>query len=249
MNAGRIILLAIALVAGGAVFFLMSSGTDDVPTAQVIPQAPKVETAKVLVADRDFSRGERLSADHVRWVDWPANTLPEGAVTKDNEEFFSTLPETLARSTLVKNEPITEGKVLRPGTSSMLSALLTPGMRAVTLDVSMRQAAAGFILPGDLIDIYHTGGVGDRRSMESSLLYSSVRVLAIDQNASQEAEGALPGSTVTLELSPGQVEGFLTARETGTLSLALRSAFQPEGGDELIGETQPSDVVVIRYGS
>lgn len=250
MNSGRIILLAVALVAGGSVFFLMSSGGNQpVPTAQIIPQQDAIEVEQVLVADRDYARGDRLDVEGTRWVKWPANNLPEGAITKANEEFYETLPETVARSTLVKNEPITEAKILRPGQAGMMSALLTPGMRAVTLDVSMRQSAGGFILPGDRIDIFHTADSNDRDgTLTSQLLYANVRVLAIDQTFDQMGEGAQPSNTVTVELSPAQIEKFLTSRENGTLSLALRSAFQPEGGDELLQETQPSEVVVIRYG-
>lgn len=248
MNAGRIILLGVALAAGGAVFFLMSSDGDQ-PTAQIIPQQPEIEVVQVLVADRDFGRGDALDPEGTRWVKWPARNVPEGAITSDNQEFYDTLGETVARSTLIKNEPITEMKVLRPGHAGMMAALLTPGMRAVTLDVSERQSAAGFILPGDRIDIYHTVDSDDRSGqLTSQLLYANVRVLAIDQISAQTGEGAMPASTVTLEMAPSQVESFLTSRENGTLSLALRSAFAPEGGDELMQETKPSEVVVIRYG-
>ncbi len=249
MNAGRLILLGIALLAGGGAFFLVASGgnTPEVIT-QVIPQQDSMETVRVLVADKEFARGERIDPAATKWVRWPKKGMPDYLITDDNTDFYDTLSETLARTELAAGEPIIEAKLVRPGNRGMMSALLTPGMRAVTLDVSSRQAAAGFILPGDKVDVYSTSNDQRNDALSSNLMYSDVRVLAVDQATEQDTEGAIIARTITVELAPSQIAKFLTAREDGTLNLVLRSVFRPENGEELLQEAEPAEVVVIRYG-
>ena len=249
MNTGRLILLGVALLAGGGAFFLVASG-DDTPEVitQAIPQQETIETVRVLVADTEFAQGERLDPKKTKWVKWPKKGLPDFLVTDENKTFYEELSLAVARTTIVAGEPITEAKIVHPGSQGMLAALLTPGMRAVTMDVSSRQSAAGFILPGDRVDVFATLDNDDGTSMESGVLYSNIRVLAVDQTMQQDSEGAIVGRTVTLELAPSQVARFLTARESGSLNLALRSVFRPADGEELIQEVEPAEVLVIRYG-
>lgn len=254
MNIGRMILLGVALLAGGGAFFLVSMGTDGSQTeviTQVIPQAERTETVRVLVADTDFSKGQKMDPAAVKWVKFPKENLPEYFVTEDNGAFFDTLGETLARTNIYLGEPITEAKIVRPGDASMMAALLTPGMRAVTLDISPKTSAAGFVLPGDRVDVYFTAEVKDSEDGEvhSELLYPNLRVLAIDQVYSDTSEGAVIGRTATVEIAPYQVEDFLSVRESAdAVSLVLRSAFVPEGGEAIEQEVRPTEVQVIRYG-
>lgn len=253
MNAGKIVLLGIALLAGGAAFFLVASGEDvPEPVTQIVPQVQEIETVRVLVSDSDFNRGQRIDPAATKWVKWPKKGLPEYFITEENQEFYNSLGDTLARTTIVVGEPITEQKLIRSDSKSMMAALLTPGMRAVSLDVTSRQAASGFILPGDRVDLFVTaeGRSKDRdeKVTKTVLLLSDVRVIAVDQNTAEGGEGAIVGRTITLELKPSQVEMFLSARESATLSLALRSVFQPADAEELQQEVKPADVVVVRYG-
>ena len=248
MNTGRIILLGVALVAGGGAFFLVSSGNQPEVITQVVPDQDRVETVRVLVSDKELARGERLDPAATKWVKWPKKGLPEFLVTDENQEFFDTLDTALAKTEIAIGEPITEAKVVRPGSRGMMAALLTPGMRAVTMDVSSRQAAAGFVLPGDRVDVYSTYEDPSKGTLVSKVMYPNIRVLAVDQITDQNSEGAIISRTVTLEMAPSQLPKFLSAREEGTLNLILRSVFQPENPDELLQETEPAEVVVIRYG-
>ncbi len=249
MNAGRIILLGIALLAGGGAFFLVASG-DDTPEVitQALPQQDAIETVRVLVADKDFARGETIDPTATKWVKWPKKNLPEFFVTEENKEFYEGLSTSLARSQIMAGEAIIEAKLVRPGDRGMMSALLTPGMRAVTMDVTASQSAGGFILPGDHVDIYSTINDASSEKLLSNLMYPDVRILAVDQQISQSEDSAIIGRTITLELAPSQVARFLAAKEEGQLSLALRSVFRPEDGEELLQEAEPAEVVVIRYG-
>lgn len=250
MNAGKIILLGIALVAGGAAFFLVASGDDDQPISQVVPVANEVETVRVLVADAEFSRGDRLDPASTKWIKWPKKGLPEEFVTEDNKEFFDSLGQTVSRTTIVPGEPITEAKLIRSDDRSMMAALLTPGFRAVSIDVTQRTSASGFVLPGDKVDIYATTDdeSSDNGEVKTALLLADIRVIAVDQQIDQNGSGAIVGRTVTLELAPSQIELFLNAREAARLNLALRSAFKPEGAVEIEQEVKPADVLVVRYG-
>lgn len=248
MNTGRIILLGVALLAGGGAFFLVASGGNTEAITQVIPEQDRVSTVRVLVSDKAVARGERLDPTATKWIKWPKKGLPEFLITDENQEFYDTLNTALAKTEIVIGEPITENKLIRPGSRGLMAALLAPGMRAVTMDVSARQAAAGFVLPGDRVDIYSTYEDPGKDSLVSKVMYPDIRVLAVDQIIDQSAEGAIVSRTVTLELAPRQLGKFLSAREDGTLNLILRSVFQPEGQEELLQETEPAEIIVIRYG-
>ncbi len=253
---GRLILLLITLVAGGGAFFLFASGGGEKNTTvtQVVPKDSSTETVLVLVADRDFIRGEIVDSVATKWIKWPKKNLPEFAVTDDQQEFFENLSSARARTDIVKGEPIYEARLVRHGDRGMLSALLTPGMQSVTMDISQQQSSGGFILPGDRIDLMVTRDEQNRRtgqrSKKTELLFSNVRVLAIDQITRADAEtgSAIVGRTATLELAPGQIKDFINAREGLKLNMVLRSVFTPENGEELQQEIKPSEVIIIRYG-
>ena len=250
MNAGRIILLGVALLAGGGAFYLVSSG-EEAPEviAQVVPSQPSVETVRVLVADEEIAKGATIDTKSLKWISWPKKNLQDYFITEDNREFYDKLPTAIARSTIHAGEPVIDAKVVYPGKAGMLSALLTPGMRAVTMDVEASLSAGGFILPGDHVDIYvNLENIEENRQTWSELLYSNIRVLAIDQQISDGDAAAIIGRTITLELAPSQVAGFANARAQNSLSLSLRSAFPSENEEELMQEAQPAEVIVIRYG-
>jgi pilus assembly protein CpaB len=246
MKAGRIIAIVVALVAGAGVFFLViSDGPDEAPIAQVVPKADKVETVRVLVSDAEFTRGQSINKEKVKWIRWPKKNLQPYMITDDNTDFYDKLNKAIAKSDIAFGEPIIKAKLLYPGSRGTMAALLTPGMQAVTMDVSLRQSAGGFILPGDRVDIFSSAGDG---SVKTELVFSNVRVLAIDQTYNGPDGASKVGRTATLELAPAQVGRFITKRESTTLSMALKSIFQPEDTEELFQEVVPSKVVVIRYG-
>ncbi len=254
MNIGRIILVVVALLAGGGAFLLVAMGGEEKNpevVTQIVPQQDRTETVRVLVADADFQKGQKLDPVATKWVKFPKDNLPEYFITEDNGEFFDGLGSALARTNIYLGEPITAAKIVQPGDRSMMSALLTPGMRAVTLNIDPVTSAGGFILPGDRVDVYFSEEVprSEIGEIYSELLYSNLRVLAIDQTIQDTAEGTVVGRTATVEIAPYQVEDFLSVREAAdNVSLVLRSAFVPEGGEEIQQELRPTKVHVIRYG-
>ena len=241
MNVGRIAILGIALVAGAAAFFLMMGNSSDNPVVQVV-EPVKEETTRVLIATRNVERGERLALEDTNWAPWPKKALQPHFITDENAERREELTNAVARSLIVAGEPLVNAKVVMAGSSGLMAAILSPGMRAVTLRVSAETSSGGFILPGDRIDLLHT--VDGRTRM----MFEEVRVLAVNTVYSENTETPnIAGTNLTLELSPRDAEAFTTARSNGSISAVLRSIFKPEG-EAVADDRRSSDVNVIRYG-
>lgn len=243
MNVTRIAILGVALVAGGGAFFMMMGNQQQ--AVQVV-QPLAEETVRVMVADRDFQRGERLGVDGVKWIAWPKKSASASFITEATAGDSEQMAQAVARTLIVAGEPIIEQKIVRAGSSGLMAAILSPGMRAVTQRVSPETASGGFILPGDRVDILHTVG-GAQSSNRTRTIFEDVRVLAVDAIYSENPEAPyIAGANVTLEFSPEDAESFVTARSGGTVSLALRSVFA--AAEEQEKSKRSSDVTVIRYG-
>ena len=240
MNVPRIAILGVALVAGVAAFFLVMSNRPEVAPVQVV-QPVQEETVRVLIATRDIQRGERMAIEDTTWITWPKKGVQPTFITDTTPDARENLGEAVARALIVQGEPIVNAKVVRSGTSGLMAAILSPGMRAVTLRVSPETASGGFILPGDRVDLMHTIGGNTR------VIFENVRVLAVNQTYSETTETShIDGSNMTLELAPEDAEVFLTKRATGAFSVVLRSIFEPEG--QVARNKRRSNVNVYRYG-
>ena len=157
----------------------------------------------------------------------------------------------------IAGEPIREQKLVKANGSGFMAAILPTGMRAISTEISPETGAGGFILPNDRVDVIlskrekNPDGRGSD-VVQSEIILSNIRVLAIDQ-APKEKEGvnSLVGRTVTLELKPEQAETLARARQSGTLSLALRSITDvnaAEGRSEDQLQKRSESVNVVRYG-
>ncbi len=243
MNVTRMAVLGVALLAGVGAFFMMMTGRQ--PSSVDVVQPVQEKTVRVLVADKDFQRGERLGADATKWVDWPEKALSESYITEKAGGDPAELEQAVARTGMVKGEPIIEAKIVRAGSSGLLAAVLDPGMRAVTMRITPETGVNGFILPGDRVDIYYSESGGSKTQTE--LLFDNVRVLAINTVYAENPEApTIEGSNATVELSPADAEYFINTRSSrGQMSFALRSVFTP--ADET-AERRNQSVRVIRYG-
>ena len=243
----RIALLGFAFVCGIGVFFLVMTNKPEATAPVQIVEPVKEKTVRVLVADKDFTRGERLGVETMRWVNWPEKALSETFITEDSGVNLEDLAGAVARTLIVAGEPIIEPKIVRAGSSGLMAAVIAPGMRAVTVRVSPETASGGFILPGDRVDIYYTEADNAGITQIYKLL-ENVKILAINTIYSENPEFPhIEGSNATIELSPDDAEWFLTARDSkGKISLALRSVFEPE--TEIIAERKNDEIVVIKYG-
>jgi len=232
MNTARIVVLVIALGAGGVAAYL-ASGFDNKP-APALPVAEKLPTVEVLIAKNDIQLGQAVKPEDLQWQSWPAATASSAFIRRDSRpEAQTQIAGSIARVPLMQGEPIREQKLVRAEGSGFMAAILPSGMRAVSTEISAETGAGGFILPNDRVDIVLTRRLKnpDANSTTagndlilSEVILSNVRVLAIDQ-APKEKDGqnAVLGKTVTLELKPDQVATLAAARQGGTLQLALRS--------------------------
>jgi pilus assembly protein CpaB len=255
MKPARIIVLGVALLAGGLAFML--SGRTPPPPAPVQVAKPAVETVDVLVAKSEIGLGQALQPGDLGWQNWPASTVNGQYIQKNSrpnavEEFKGAI----ARAPFIAGEPIREQKLIKANGSGFMSAILSPGMRAISTDISPETGVGGFILPNDHVDVLLTrrdqeqqkAGGGDGFTSETVL--RNVRVLAIDQTV-QEKDGqkVVVGKTATLELTPRQAETLALSRQRGTLSLALRALTENKGPKpEPDDDSRSGSVNIVRYG-
>ena len=230
MDRKKLILLVGALViAIGTAFaarsLIAGASAPQAEAGPVEPQGPKV-----LVAQRALPVGTIISADSVGFQLWPQEMVRD-AYFIDGEADMSKLLGTVVRHPITAGEPVTQGALVAPGDRGFLAAALGPGMRAVTVPVSAKTGVAGFVFPGDRVDLMLTQSVkgsedGGLKATETIL--RNLRVLATDQRTGQSTNAngrtvVRAFRTVTLEVTPKIAEKVAVAQTLGTLSLALRS--------------------------
>jgi pilus assembly protein CpaB len=252
MNTARIVVLTIAVGAGGVAAYL-ASGSDNKP----LPAEPVVQlqTVDVLVAKSDIGLGQTVTPEDLLWQNWPAASASNTFIRRsERPEANKEVAGSIARAPFIAGEPIREPKLVRANGSGFMAAILPTGMRAISTEISPETGAGGFILPNDRVDVIlskrekNPSGSGD--IVNSEIILTNIRVLAIDQ-APKEKDGqnAVVGKTVTLELKPEQSETLARARQSGTLSLALRSIadLNVVAADDPAARRSDS-VNVVRYG-
>jgi pilus assembly protein CpaB len=252
MNVARVVVLAVALAAGGAAAFLVSSGGDKpAPAPAPVVQLPTVD---VLIAKGDIAMGTAVSTEDFAWQAWPAATTGASYITKkDRPNAIEELAKSITRAPFTAGEPIREAKLIKAnGASGFMAAILPSGMRAVSTEISPETGAGGFILPNDRVDVIlsHRGNADSKSKIPTSeTILSNVRVLAIDQ-AVEEKNGqrVVVGKTATIELTPGQAETLSQARQLGTLSLALRSLLDANKVSEVDDNDRKSQINTVRFG-
>ena len=228
MHTARIIVLVIALSAGGIAAYLVS-GSDNKP-APAEPVA-QMQTVDVLVAKSDIGLGQTVKPEDMQWQTWPAATASNIFIRRNERPDATTqITGSIARAPFIAGEPIRDAKLVKAEGSGFMAAILPSGMRAVSTEISPETGAGGFILPNDRVDVIlskrdkNPDRTGTADIVNSEIILSNVRVLAIDQVPKEkDGQNAVVGKTVTLELKPEQTETLARARQSGTLSLALRS--------------------------
>src|SRR5688500_17636798 len=157
MKLFRVLVLAVALVAGGiAAYLALNLGPSRAPAPTVVELAPQIQSQDVLVAAADISQGGKLTAENVRWQRWPDDAMNSNYIQKQmRPDAIEQLQNSVVRSQFVAGEPIREAKLARPE-SGFMSAILPSGMRAIAVRISAQNTAGGFILPGDRVDVVQT---------------------------------------------------------------------------------------------
>ncbi len=256
MNAARVIVLVIALAAGGLAAMLASRSDPPPPPAPVAPQPQaQIETTEILVARDDIGVGQTLTSENMSWQIWPAENTGAQFIQKKNKPgAIAEMAGSIVRIAFAGGEPIREAKVIKAGSSGYIAALLPPGMRAIAMEISPEAGAGGFILPNDHVDVILTRieKASQEEFFTAETILSDVRVLAIDQTVEEKnGQRVIVGKIATIALSPRQTETLALARRMGSLSLALRGlrdVSQPtaEGGENTVANRQ--SINIVRFG-
>lgn len=251
MNRARIVVLSIALGAGGLAAYL-ASGSGEPAAPAPVAQIPTVD---ILVAKSDIGLGQSVKPDDLQWQAWPQATSGNFISRAGKADAVKEFTGSIARSPFIAGEPIREQKLVKSDGSGFMAAILPAGFRAISTEISPETGAGGFILPNDRVDVILSKREKNPDSKgpditTSEIIMTNVRVLAIDQ-APKEKEGtsSMVGKTATLELKPEQAEVLARARQSGSLTLALRSiadANAVEKSEEQISRSEGLNV--IRYG-
>lgn len=252
MNATRIaILVAAGLAAIVAAFFVRNAMQPRVVERTVTEAPVEAPSVRVLAASSDLATGHRIAPGDLRWQPWPEEAVSPTYIRESVDgEAITRLAGSVVRTPIAQGEPINERRLVAPGDSGFMAAVISPGMRAIAVPTSARAGAGGFILPNDRVDLIVTTQ-GEGNAFSARTLLENLRVLAIDQSFSEDGSGAVVGSTATLEVTPQQAQLAAQSIAGGTLTLSLRSL---SDSDEAVFEDSAATqggqrvVRVFRYG-
>ncbi|GGA57759.1 Flp pilus assembly protein CpaB [Nitratireductor aestuarii] len=261
MNRSRIVILGVAVVAAIGAGYI-AKGMSSTPPAQTVANAPaeqpRIETRDVLLVSQQVNMGERVGPA-LKWQAWPSSIVDSSFITQeDRPEALDELKDAIARYTLYPGEPVRLPRLVVEG-QNFMSAILSPGMRAVGIEIAADTSAGGFILPNDHVDVIMTRRSEDTATGSGYItetVLQNIRVLAIDQTVQDDENGnpVIIGKTATLELTPDQAEVITVAqRMADRLTLALRSVADVQepsakNGRHLVNGVNGSGIRIIKSG-
>ncbi len=194
--------------------------------AQNLAQRPALQLATTVVAAQPLAFGSPIDRLSLKTVQWPQEALPPDSFATVEEIFAgATTPgDRIALIAVTQNEPVTKSKVSGFGGRPTLSRQVENGMRAISIRVDDVVGVAGFVLPGDRVDIMLTRRIGaGENNLVNEVLLQNVTILGINQTADQQSDQPIVGRTATVEVTPAQAQKLVLAQQAGSLSLALRS--------------------------
>lgn len=253
MNPRTLILVVVAIVLAAATAMLARSWLNTERTreiAQVAATPAPVRAAKsVLIARNAISRGQILKPDDMIWQPWPENAINPNYIVSGGAEAPQTFAGWVAINPISGGEPITKAKMTSPGDRGFLAAVLRPGMRAISVPVTLTSGISGFIFPGDNVDIIVTyilpatpgPGTSGYQNHVAETALRHIRVIGIDQQLQGKPGLPVPAHTATFEVTPKDAEVIALASEVGKLSLSLDSLVpaNPEAAGETASAPQP----------
>ena len=179
-------------------------------------QNPEADTVTVVVAAMEIPFGQKIEGVHVRIVQWPKKNQPEGSFNE-----LSQVEGKIASQKILPSEVLMQGRIVEHGQGSTLSAIIASNKRAVTVRVNDVIGVAGFLLPGNHVDVLATRK--EKKRAKTKTLLENVKVLAVDQTATPEKDKPVVVRAVTLELDSLQAEQLVNSTQEGTVQLVLRN--------------------------
>lgn len=233
LNTRSFVFIIAALAIAGIAAFLARSWLSAERSGPVTAEKPAVVVeSEILVAAANLPAGRILQKGDLAWQKWPLENIPADFVRKATGKEMDDLLGDVVQSGFRNGEPITRSRVIKKGDRGFLAAVITPGMRAMSIKVSPTTGVSGFVFPGDRVDLVMTHKIvevesGKEVGKASETVLTNVRVLGIDQRADDQQNTPTVVKTVTLEVTPKQAERVALAQEMGELTVALRSVGDP----------------------
>ena len=241
MRASTIVMTGFAIVFGVLAVFIARVWLNNQANqrAHNTEQTQPVAMQTIVVAKQPLRFGTELSAAMLQEVPWPSQSVPAGAFAKIGDVLKA--GRRVVLTAIEPNEPVLALKITGPGQRATLSALVKPGMKAVTIRVNDVEGVGGFVQPGDRVDVLLTRQI-DKGQASTEVVLQNVRVLAVDQSADERNAKAAVAKSVTLEVTTVEAQKIWLASSVGSLSLLLRKAGET-------GETQTRKVTLNDLGS
>ena len=242
MRASTIVMIGFAVVFGLLAVFIAQAWLNNQANKQARhfeSNQPAVAMKTIVVAKQPLRFGTELNASMLKEVPWPETSMPAGAFGKISDVLHG--GRRVVLTAIEPNEPVLSLKITGPGQRATLSALVKPGMKAVTIRVNDVEGVGGFVLPGDRVDVVLTRQI-DKGSASTEVVLQNARVLAVDQIADERAAKTTVAKSVTLEVSTVEAQKVWLASSVGNLSLLLRKAGET-------AETQTRKITLNDLGS
>ena len=243
MRTSTAIILAVAISMGGSAAYLTRNWLNDQTRASAAVQP----SGTIVVAAESLAYGTAMTPDNIVEIPWFSNTLPEGAFAVKDDLLSG--GRRVVLSPMKRGEAVLRSRITGPGQRASLASLLDEGKRAVTVSVDDVRGVAGFVLPGDFVDIVIIADDGSpKRQSYSDILLEHVKVLAIDQVASEGEGQPTVAKAVTVEVTKEQAQKILLATNIGKLSLILARPVESKPdpnrrvSEKDIGRTSPEPV-------
>lgn len=237
MNIRMVVLAVFAIFSAAVTFFLaktwIDSQRDEMRRHAESMKSTTTESINILVAKSNLPSGLILAREHVEWKPWPEKGVAKSHLMEGREKADDVIGS-VVRGGIIAGEPVAKGRVIAPGDRGFMAAVLRPDMRAVSIKVKPETSVAGFIKPGDQVDLVLLHAVipqnadKPRQHKLAETILNDIRVIAVDQQPDDQNGAASVSKTITLEVTKKQAEVVLVSSQLGTLSVVLRSLARPE---------------------
>ncbi len=240
-----IIMIAIAVIFGAMSIFVadvwLEASSNAHPVAQKVVkiEAPAIKYATIVAAAKPLRYGDKITAEDLVEIPWPEDKLPAGAYKNINQAVSD--GERLVLTPIEVNELLLLSKLSGKDGRAALSNKLSSGMRAVTIPVDDVSGVAGFITPGDRVDIVL---IRSGETMSADVILQNVKVITVDQAADERNTSAKVANAITLEVTSEEAKKLALAKATGKLSLTLRAA-----GDQVLSADASKNGILNRLTS
>ena len=237
-----LIAFVLALGVSGAVYFLQSQPIKIVPDQQT-------ETIEILVSKLDINPGERVNPDKFEWKEWPEKSMNDDYYQKGDKDTFAKIDGKVVRYQILRGEPLKKPDLVGGSKESILSALIAPGMKAVSVPLKKVANANVYFTPGDRIDVILPQRQGRSSSVDTIL--SGVKVIAVD-NLFFVPEGEQLNKiakTITLEVNSEQAEALALSIAKGQIVISQHSAYTPGNAPEKKEKIKKVQQINISRGS